>query len=438
MPFITKRHVSRRHVLRGVGVALSLPFLDAMVPAGVALANTAARGKPRLGYFYLPHGAVMDRWTPATTGRDFALSPILEPFAPHRARLTVVSGLDNEPAHSSAVHAITPGTWLSCVAPRRTQAPLGGISVDQLATAHIGQDTPLPSIEVAVEDAGGTAACDGTYGCSFGKTIAFGTPTTPLPMETRPRKLFQRLFGRGADEAERAEVSADYRSLLDMVREETSSLNRSLGGEDRARLGNYLESVREIERRVDRLGESKLDEASVPEVPPGIPEFDEHLRLMFDLVALAYQTEATRIATFMMAAEVSNQAYTHIGIPDAFHPLSHHNNTPAALDKLAKLQRYHSERFAQFLTKLASMPDGDGTVLDHSLFLYGSNMSDSNRHNHFPLPIAVFGNVGGIKGGNHLRYPDHTPLANLHLTMMRRLGIELDRFGDSRAEMTEL
>ena len=438
MVFLTKRHVSRRTLLRGIGAGIALPLLDAMIPAGVALAQTAAVSKPRMGFFYLPHGAVMDQWTPTVTGKDYALSPILKPFEKVRSHMTVISGLDNKPAHSSSVHAITPGTWLGCVAPHRTHVPFGGITVDQFAAAKIGQDTPLPSMEVAVEEAGGTAACDGVYGCSFGKTIAFRTPTAPLPMETRPRKLFERMFGRGSSETEREAINSDFRSILDMVSEETAALSRKLGAGDRATLATYLESVREMERRVDRLGERRLDEADLPELPPGLPEFDEHVRLMFDLIAMAYQADVTRITTFMMAAEVSNQAYTHIGIADAFHPLSHHNNNPAALEKLARLQTYHSERFAEFLQKLAAIPDGEASVLDSSIFLYGSNMSDSNRHNHFPLPTVVFGKGGGIKGGTHLRFPDHTPLANLHLTLLRRAGIETKSFGDSTAELSEV
>ena len=267
MVFLTKRHVSRRTLLRGIGAGIALPLLDAMIPAGVALAQTAAVSKPRMGFFYLPHGAVMDQWTPAATGKDYALSPILKPFEKVRGHMTVISGLDNKPAHSSSVHAITPGTWLGCVAPHRTHVPFGGITVDQLAAAKIGQDTPLPSMEVAVEEAGGTAACDGVYGCSFGKTIAFRTPSAPLPMETRPRKLFERMFGRGTSETEREAINADFRSILDMVSEETATLSRRLGASDRATLATYLESVREMERRVDRLGERRLDEADLPDLP---------------------------------------------------------------------------------------------------------------------------------------------------------------------------
>lgn len=438
MHFIGKRHLSRRTVLRGVGASIGLPFLSAMVPAGVALAKTAAAPKPRVGYFYLPHGAIMSAWTPEATGRDFVLPPILEPFERHRRYLTIVSGLDNKPAHSSAVHAITPGTWLSCVPPRRSHAPYGGITADQIVAREIGQGTPAPSIEVAVEESGGTAACDGTYGCSFGNTISFRSPTTPQPMETRPRRLFQRLFGRGDTEAERRAISSDFKSLLDMVSEEAASLRRQLGAEDRALLANYLDSVREIERRIGNLERQSVAEVDLPELPPGIPDFNEHLRLMFDMIAVAYQANVTRVASFMMAAEVSNQAYPHIGVPDAFHPLSHHNNNPAAMNKLVKIQRYHSERFAEFLDKLAAIPDGEGSVLDNAIFLYGGNMSDSNRHNHFPLPTAVFGRGGGIRGGQHLRYPDHTPLANLHLTLLRRAGLQLEQFGDSTGEFSEV
>jgi hypothetical protein len=447
--FVTKKHLSRRTLLRGGSAAIGLPLLSAMVPAATALAQTAAAARTRMGFFYLPHGAIMNntrfgeemnRWTPDVDGRDFDLKPILEPLAPLKQHVTVVSGLGNKPAESSAVHAIVPATWLSCEHPRQSHAPFAGITIDQIAARHIGQDTPLPSLEVATEEEGGGAACDGTYGCSYGRTISFRTPTTPMPMEFDPRKAFEKIFGRGRDAEQRREVSDDYQSLLDMVAGEATALKRNLGAEDRVLVDDYLESVREIERRIELLGKRDLSTIALPDVPVSRPNFDELLRLMFDLIVAAFQADMTRIVSYMMAAEVSNQSYLHVGIPDAFHPLSHHAENRASMEKLVVIQRYHVQVFADFLAKLASMPDGDGgSVLDNSIFLYGSNMSNSNSHNNFPLPTLIAGHgAGAIKGHQHLRYPDRTPLANLHLTLMRRAGVPIDSVGDSTGELSEV
>ncbi|MBN1238838.1 MAG: DUF1552 domain-containing protein [Gammaproteobacteria bacterium] len=447
--FVTKKHLSRRTLLRAGGAAIGLPLLNAMVPAATALAQTAAAPKPRMGFFYLPHGAIMDntrfgaemnRWTPEKAGRDFDLKPILEPLAPFKDHLTVVTGLGNKPAESSAVHAITPGTWLSCVPPRQSHAPYGGVTVDQMAARHIGQDTPLPSLELATEESGGSAACDGTYGCSYGNTISFRTPTTPLPMEFDPRRAFEKIFGRGRTEAERRAISRDYVSLLDMVSEEASDLKRTLGAQDRSLIDDYLDSVREIERRVELLEKRDMSKLDLPDVPIAMPDFDEHLRLMFDMIAAAYQANMTRIVSFMMAAEVSNMPYRHVGVPDAFHPLSHHAENRASMEKLVIVQRYHTQVFVDFLDKLSKMPDGDGgSVLDNSIFLYGSNMSNSNSHNNFPLPTLVVGRGGGrVKGHQHIRVPDHTPLANLHVTLLERAGVPVESVGDSTGDLSEV
>lgn len=430
--FITKKFISRRRVLRGLGATIALPFLDAMVPAATALAQTAAAPKPRMGFFYLPHGAIMRDWTPDTVGADFDLKPILKPFEAFRNQMTVVSGLDNKPARSSAVHAITPGTWLSCTPPRRSNAPFGGVTADQVAAQHIGQDTAFPSIEVAAEEKGGSAACDGTYGCSHGNTISFSSPTSPLPMEYSTKKFFAKLFGEGTSDQERAMIANDYKSLLDMVREEAGTLKRSLGAADQVRLDAYLDSVREIERRVHNNETRDLSIYELPEIPVGIPNFDEQIKLLFDMIALSFQANMTRVVSFMMAAEVSNQAYPHIGIPDAFHPLSHHNNNPASLNKLAQLQTWHSQMIADFLGKLALLPDGENTVLQNSIFLYGSNMSNSNAHDHYPLPTVVLGGgAGKIKGNQHLKFDNQEPLANLLLTLLQRAGVPVEQHGDS-------
>ncbi len=439
--FITRKHLSRRTVLRGLGATIALPLLDAMIPAHTALANTAASPKMRLGFVYFPHGAVMDNWTPKGEGRNFEMSPILEPLKDFKQQLTVISGLGNKPGESAAVHAIVPGTWLSCVHPKKgSQEPNGGVTVDQVAAQYIGQDTPLPSLEVATEQPGGGGACDRDYGCSYSSTISFRTPTGPLPMEHNPRKLFQRLFGQGDNPEERAALIQQDTSILDMIRADVGDLQRTLGPSDRALLGDYLETVREIERRVQKRQQQDLSNLTLPGLPVGVPDdFDEHLNLMFDMTLLAYQANLTRIANFMMAAEVSGRTYNHIGVPDAFHPLSHHANDPAKLERLTKIQRYHTEVFSKFVTKMSKMPDGDGTMLDHSLLLYGSNMSNSDRHNQFPLPTALIGGgCGKHKGGQHLRYPDHTPLSNVLLTMLDRSSVPVDKLGDSTAVIAEI
>jgi Protein of unknown function (DUF1552) len=438
--FITKKHLHRRTFLRAVGAAVALPLLDAMIPAHTALAKTAAAAKMRMGFVYFPHGAIMDQWTPATEGADYKLSAILEPLKPFRNQTTVISGLGNRPAQSAAVHAIVPGTWLSCVHPRETHEPYGGITADQMAAAAIGQDTPLPSLEVGTEGAGGGGACDRAYGCSYSGTIAFRTPSTPLPMEYNPRNLFQRLFGRGNSPEERALFAKQYGSILDMVSAEAASLNASLGAADRAVMSDYLDSVREIERRVQKQAAQDLSRLKLPDVPAGIPDaFPEQLNLMFDIIALSYQADLTRIATFMMAAEVSNQTYNFIGISDAFHPVSHHQNDPVKKDKLVRIQKYHTEQFAKFLKKLADMPDGEGSVLDHSMIVYGSNMSNSDAHNQFPLPTSIVGGgCGKMKSGRHVRYPDHTPLANVLLTLLDKAGVPEKSLGDSTGLLTEI
>jgi hypothetical protein len=437
--FITKKHIPRRAVLKGLGTAMALPLLDAMIPARTALAQTAANPTPHMGFIYFPHGAIMNQWTPTTEGSGFELSPILKPLAPFKKMLTVVSGLENKPAISPAVHAITPGTWLSCVHPRASQDPYGGPTVDQIAASHIGQDTPLPSIEVCTEGRGGGGSCDRDFGCSYAGTISFRTPNTPLPMEADPRKLFQRLFGQGDTADERKKLTKQYSSILDLVSTEASDLQRSLGPQDRSMLSDYLDTVREIERRVQKMEAHDLSHVDVPNAPAGTPaNFEQHIGLMFDLVALAYQANMTRVFSFMMAAEVSGLTYNQIGVPDAFHPLSHHNNEQAKMDKLVKIQTYHTDILAKFLTKLQKMPDGDGTMLDHSIILYGSNMSNSNAHNHYPLPTALVGGWNKLKGDQHLKYPDQTPLANMLLTVLDRAGIPMEAFGDSSGKFKEV
>ena len=437
--FITKKHIPRRSFLRGVGAAVALPLLDSMIPASTALAQTAASPKLRMGFIYFPHGAIMDQWTPKNAGQDFQISPILQPLEAYKKQLTVVSGLDNKPATLPPVHAIQPGTWLNATSPRKTQEPFTAVTIDQLAAERLGKDTPFPSLEVATESRTGSG-CDRNYGCSYSGTISFRTPTTPLPMETNPRKLFQRLFGQGDTPEERARLQKQYSSILDVISQESAGLKRRVSAEDRVMLDDYLETIREIERRVQKMEQSDLSKLDLPDAPAGIPNsFDEHLNLMFDLVALAYQANLTRVFSMMMAAEVSTQTYNHIGVSDAFHPLSHHQNDRNKMDRLVKIQTYHTTVFAKFLAKLGTMPDGDGTVLDHSIILYGSNMSNSNAHNEFPLPSAIIGGGNGkIKGNQHIVTPDHTPLGNLLLTLMNRADISVKSIGDSTGEISEV
>jgi hypothetical protein len=436
--FITKKHLSRRTVLRGLGVSISLPLLDAMIPAGVALANTAAAPKPRMGFTYFPHGAIQARWQPKETGTSFELPQILKPFEPFKQHMTVVSGLRNKAGESPSPHAIIAGTWLACVHPPVSQQPNAGTSADQIAAQHIGQDTTLPSIELAGEGGGG--ACDPQFGCSYSGTIAFRTPTQPLPMENNPRKAFYRLFGQGDNAAERHEIIDETGSILDMVTASAADLKRQLGTSDKRMVDDYLDSVRELERRVAKQKEKEASGLKLPDAPSGVQEdFGKVLDTMFEMQVLAYQANVTRVTTFMMAKEVSMRTYPQIGVSDAFHPLSHHQNDPAKLDRLAKVQTYHSEAYARFLKRMASTPDGDGSLLDHSILVYGSNMSNSDLHNNDPLPIAVFGHAyGKIKGGQHLHYPQDTPLANLWVTLLQRAGIQVDKVGISTGSFSEV
>jgi hypothetical protein len=441
--FVTKKHLSRRTVLRGLGASLSLPLLDAMIPAGTALAQTAAAPKPKMGFFYFPHGAVMDRWMPAATGRSFELPQILEPLKAFKNQMTVVSGLRNKAAEGAGVHAVNPGTWLNCKSPfwPKEDKPFWGTSADQIAAQHIGQDTPFPSLELCIETkASSDVKCNPEFGCGFGSTISFRSPTQPLPMEHNPRKLYFRLFGQGDDAAEREAIIAQTGSLLDLVSDSAASVRGSLDASDQARLADYLESVREIERRVQILGDQDFSNVDLPDAPAGVPPaFDDHINLMLDLTALAFQTDLTRVVSFMIAAEISMLTYNQVGISEAFHPLSHHQNNPDKLARLAVVQAYHSKVFARFLERLASTRDGDGSLLDHSILLYGSNMSDSNLHNADPLPSAVFGGgYGRIKGGQHLKLTQDTPHANLILTLLERGGIPVESLGNSTGEITEV
>ncbi len=439
--FITRRHLSRRTLIRGLAVSVSLPLLDAMIPAATALAQTAAARKPRFGFFYFPHGAVMERWTPTKNGRDFETNFINQGLAPFKDQLTIVSNLGNKPGESTAVHALVPATWLSCVHPRETLEPYMAPTVDQIAAKYIGQDTPWPSIETATAQGQGQgSACHRGYGCTYTGTLSFRNATTPLPVENNPRQLFLRLFGQGDSATERRFLTSQTSSLLDMIAGEVAQLNGKLGPQDRSTLSDYLDSVREIERRVQMNAQGDLAKVKLPEVPGATSEnFEEHLRLMFDLILLAYQGNLTRVQSFMLAPEVSERTYGFIGVPDAFHALSHHQNDQPRKERLSKIQKFHTDVFADFLARMQKTPDGEGNMLENSTLLFGSNMSNSNAHNQYPLPTAVLGRAGGaIRGGQHINFPERTPLANLLLTLLQRADIPIDKVGDSTGAIAEL
>jgi hypothetical protein len=444
--FLTKKHLSRRTVLKGAGVSLALPLLDAMIPAATALAQTAAAPKLRVGFFYIPHGAIqwntalgaaMDRWNPSGSGANFKLSEILSPLEELKQVVTSFSHLENK-ANENSVHAIVPSTWLSGTRPNsRAQGASMATTIDQMIAARIGQETALPSLEVASETTAQQAACPSGAGCYYSTTLSFRDATSPLPMEFNPRKVFTQLFGEGDTDAERAAITTQTRSLLDLIADRTAALQKQVGASDRVLLDQYMTTVREIERRVQMAEQRDLSAITLPEAPIGeLPQFDDQVKLMFDLIALAYQANLTRVASYIMVAEGTQRTYNHIGVSEAFHPLSHHANKLDSLEKLVRIQKYHVERFAAFAKKLAQTPDGDGSLLDHSLFLYGSNMSNSDRHNNYPLPnILVGGANGRLKGGQQVELPEHTPLTNLLLTVLNKAGLEMHSFADSTGEI---
>jgi hypothetical protein len=444
--FITKKHISRRAVLKGAGVTLGLPFLDAMVPAHTALAQTAAVPKLRTGFFYLPHGAIMyntahgpaaDKWTPSGSGADFKLSPILSSLEPYKKYVSSFGNLENA-ATAGSVHTFTPATWLSATRPD-SSGPRAHMAttLDQVIAKVISQDTPLPSLEVSSETIVQAAAgSGGSY-----TTLSFRDAESPLPMEANPRKVFLQLFGEGDTPQERASIGRQTNSILDLILDRTKKLQGELGSSDKAVLDGYLESVREIERRTQKAAAKDLSALKIPEAPVGeLDSFPDQVKLMFDLIALAYQADLTRVASYIMVAEGTNRTYNHIGVPDSFHPVSHHANDLERINKLVKIQTWHVEKFAEFIAKLAATPDGQGTLLDHSIFMYGSNMSNSDLHNNYPEPnILVGGGNGKMKlGGQHIVLPERTPIANLHLTILQKVGVERDKFGDSTGIISQV
>jgi Protein of unknown function (DUF1552) len=442
--FVTKKHLPRRTFLKGVGVSLALPLLDSMIPARTLLAQTAGKPLPRLGFVYVPHGAIMDKWTPATEGAGFEFTPILKPLEPFRDRLNVVSGLGHRAADTTAVHSLSPTTWLSGVRPKATQGvdAFAGVTADQIAAQQIGQDTVLPSMELATEDHSGLiGSCDRDYGCIYMNTLSWRTPTTPMPMEINPRKVFERMFGQGGSATERLARIKEDKSILDAIAKDVASLQVQLGPSDRQMMTQYLENVREIERRIQRAETSQGDEdLQLPARPAGVPfDYEEHIKLMYDLITLAYQTDVTRVITFMVSREVSNRTYPQVGVTDGHHAISHHQNRAEKMEKNVKIQTYNISQFGYFLDKLKDTPDGDGSLLDHAALLYGSNMSNSNAHDHYPLPnLVVGGATGRMQGGRHLKYADRTPMTNLLVTMLDKVGVKQESLGDSSGLLSNL
>jgi hypothetical protein len=433
--FITKKHLSRRTFLHGVGVTVALPFLESMVPARTALAQTAAKGTPRFGAIYFPHGATMDKWTPATEGMNFALTEILQPLDAFRSHVNIVSDLSHPQAYgggsATSNHNRSAATFLSGAHAESGPKAHLGITMDQVAAQHIGQDTPLPSLELMIEDA--TLSCGDGLSCAYRDTISWQNATSPLPMENNPQVVFEKLFGDGNTDAERRARRQQAVSLLDSVVGEVSTLQKKLPATDRTRLDQYLGDIREVERRIQKASQESATELTLPALPTGVPkDVEAHIKLMFDLQVLAWQANITRVTTLLMAKELSNAVYPKSGVRDAFHILSHHSNLRENMDRFAVLNRYHVTLFTYLLDKLRSIPDGDGTLLDHSLLLYGSAMSDGNQHNHGPLPVILAGGASGtLKGGRHLRNPKDTTMSNLLLAMLDKLRIPTEKFGDS-------
>jgi hypothetical protein len=424
--FLTKKHLSRRTVLKGAGAAVALPLLDAMIPAHTAFGQTAAAIKPRLGFVYFPHGAVQKFWTPEGTGKDFKFSRILKPIESMRDYVTVVSGLRNKPGESSNPHGIIESTWLVCKSPddRSNSGPNPGMSIDQIAAKQVGQDTPLSSLELCGEPGGSVNYRQGGQG---------------LPLESNPRKVFFSMFGAGDSNADRMARLQANGSLLDYVQVAARDLNRTLGAADRTLVNDYLESVREVEGRVQKLMAKADSLGNLPDAPLGTPDdFSELLDIQFDMITLAWQTGQTRIASMRMMREATMRTFPSVNVDEAFHPLSHHGEDADKHEKLVRVQAYQTERFTRFLKRLQGIKEGNSNMLDNAIILFGSNMANSDLHNNNPLPQLIAGKGGGIKGGQHLAMPRDTPHANLLLTMAQRAGVTLEKFGDATGSFSEV
>ncbi len=439
MRFNSKKHLARRTFLRGMGVTVALPLLDSMIPASTALAATAANPKARFLGIYLPHGATMDKWTPAQEGAGFEFTESLKPLEKLRERVCVISNLAHPQAggigsDAGADHARSAAVFLSGAHPEKGSVH-GGTTIDQVLAEHVGQDTPLPSIELGIEEVG--LNCGSGYGCAYYNTISWRTPTMPLPMENSPQVVFERLFGDGTNATQRLARKKQDHSILDSVTDKVARLQGQLDPSDRTRLGEYLDDIREIERRIQKATEQSASSLDVPEAPVGIPEaFDDHIKLMYDLLTIAWRAEITRISTLMYARDTSGATYPGSGVRDGFHTASHHSNVRANMDRFALINQYHVKTLGYFLDKLQKTPDGDGNLLDHSTVLYGSSMSNGNQHDHDPLPIIVAGGAAGqLKGGRHLKFAPHTPMSNLMLALLDKHGVPQEKFGDSTGKL---
>jgi hypothetical protein len=447
---VTRKAIPRRTVLRGLGATVALPLLDGMVPAFAAPRAAAATAVSRFGVVYVPHGAVMANWTPSGSGTAFELSPILTPLHPYRDQLLVVSGLDHTPAaqlpgEPGGGHGRIGGAFLTGVHAKPTEGAdfEAGTSIDQIAATELGRQTQLTSLELGLGSTDFAGACDAGFSCAYTSTLCWRSPTVPLPMESNPRAVFERLFGDAdsTDPAVRRVRTRRDRSLLDAVIEKISELQQGLGTRDRSKLAEYLDAVRDVERRIQIAETQSARELPVVEQPSGSApaSFVDYVRLMFDLQVLAYQCDLTRVITFMLTPELSARTYPEIGVPEPHHALSHHQNRPENLDKLTKLQTFHAGLLSYYLAKLKATPDGDGSLLDHLTLVYGSGMSDSNVHDIHGLPIALIGGgAGRLKGGRHLRYAAGTPLTNLYLTLLNKLGVPVERIGDSNGRLEHL
>src|SRR5688572_1098254 len=435
--FITKSALSRRTVLRGIGASLALPLLDAMVPALVPTARTAAAPTRRFGAVFVPMGERPSHWTPATSGAGFEFSPILKPIEAFRDQIVVVSNIDRPPA---GTHAVSTGTWLTGAAPKRTEAEdfVAGKSLDQFIAESIGKDTVFPSLEIGTEDfTGYVGACDVGYSCAYMNTISWKTPTTPMPMETNPRVVFERLFGRPGSPEERVRRLQQNRSILDSVKSDVTVLEKGLGGRDKARLDQYLDHVREIEQRIQRAEHQAENELVLPRAPVGIPDsWEEHAGVMFDLMALAYEADVTRVFSFMLNREASQLVFPDLGFNEPWHHVSHHGNEPEKLALLVKLNTWQIGVFGRFLERMKQTPDGDGSLLDHSVVLWGSGMSDSNTHSPIDVPYLQVGTgAGAFTGNRHIVAPKGTQLADVMLTVAQKFGAEIDTFGVSTSAL---
>jgi hypothetical protein len=439
---ITKKALPRRTFLRGMGATLALPLLDAMVPSMTALANTPAEPVRRLGFIYMPMGCDITRWTPRSTdGTLKLLSPALQSLEPFVDQLTVFSNMELKNAYPGT-HATSNAAFLSAAKAKWTESTdyFLGTTADQIAAQQIGKQTVLPSIELAMDLLQTVGQCDNGYACVYQNDLSWSSPTTPLPAEAHPRVVFERLFGEGGSPADRRAALKRRASLLDWVRDDISRLQNTLGADDRRRVGQYLDSIREVERRIQKAESDSGDQLPDLDRPVGVPaSYADHAKLMFDLQTLAMQGDVTRVITFQLARETSTRTYPEIGVADPHHPLTHHGNDPEKIARMAKINAFHVSLFAYYLEKLKSTPDGAGTLLDHSVVLYGSGMGNPNVHDHVNLPIIVAGGgAGRMKGGRHITYAEPTPLANLHLTLLEKVGVRLDRFADSQGTIGEL